>query len=56
MEVFFLLGLVLAVISILILIFSFKKLRGTFRIIGMIIGYILLFISGMGIYLGVVIT
>ena len=56
MELFFLLGLVAIVISFLILYFSFKKLKGIPRIIGFIIGYILLFFAGIGVYLGVVIS
>ncbi|MDF2556471.1 MAG: hypothetical protein K0R71_299 [Bacillales bacterium] len=56
MAVFFLLGLILIVVSFFILLFSFKKLKGAPRIIGLVIGYILLFFAGIGVYLGVVIS
>lgn len=56
MAVFFLFGLVAIVISFLILYFSFKKLKGIPKIIGLVIGYVLLFFAGIGVYLGVVIS
>lgn len=56
MASFFFLGILLVIISFLILYFSFSKLKGTARIIGMVIGYILLFCAGIGVYLGTVIT
>ncbi|MDF2535238.1 MAG: hypothetical protein K0R18_1397 [Bacillales bacterium] len=56
MVVFFLFGLVAIVISFFILYFSFKKLKGIPKIIGLVIGYVLLFFAGIGVYLGVVIS
>lgn len=56
MEIFFLLGLVLIVISFFVIYLSFKKLKGTARIIGIVLGYILLFVAGIGVYLGVAVS
>jgi hypothetical protein len=56
MVVFFLYGLIAIVVSFLILFFSFKRLKGIPKILGMVIGYILLFFAGIAVYLGVVIS